>query len=74
MVTFAVWAWVRYATGHFTAHDSAFFEAESTFLLAATAILVVVFELEKSPAMRRTRPNATRRKRPPAGDQDGDSS
>jgi hypothetical protein len=44
----AIWAWIRYIQGDFSPSDTAFLAAESTLLLAAAAILVIVFEIEKT--------------------------
>ena len=48
LVGIAIWAWLWYVWGGFTPADTAFLAAESTLLLAAAAILVIVFEIEKA--------------------------
>jgi hypothetical protein len=48
LVCIAVWAWISYILGQFTPNDTAFLAAESTLLLAAAAILVIVFEIERT--------------------------
>ncbi len=48
LVGFAGWAWWQYSRGSFTPADTAFLAAEATLLLAAAAILVIVFEIEKA--------------------------
>lgn len=59
LVGFAVWAWLRFLAGKFSPADTAFLAAEATLLLAAAAILVIVFEIEKV-ARARTRPSRLR--------------
>jgi ABC-type Fe3+ transport system permease subunit len=44
----ALWAWLRYRADNFTPDDTAFLAAESTLLLAAAAVLVIVFEIERA--------------------------
>ncbi len=47
LVLAALWAWYLYHLGEFTPNDTAFLAAEATLLLAAAAVLVIVFEIEK---------------------------
>lgn len=48
LIAMASWAWYDYGAGMFTPADTAFLDAEATLLLAAAAILVIVFEIEKA--------------------------
>lgn len=40
-------AWWLFSQGEFTPREVAFLEAESTLLIAAAAVLVIVFEIER---------------------------
>lgn len=65
LIGVALYSWIRYALGQFSPSDTQFLAAESTLLLAAAAILVIVFEMEKA---RRPRPSASRKKAQPKGE------
>jgi hypothetical protein len=62
LVVIGLLAWLAYRDGHFSPSDTAFLGAESTLLLAAAAILVIVFEIEK---VRKQRSRRSRRRTPP---------
>lgn len=48
LIGLSVWSWLEYSHGGFSPSDTAFLAAEATLLLAAAAILVIVFEIEKA--------------------------